>query len=317
MGLLGFKVLVFSFVCAVCHPLIPTILKDCQPRLHGREVAPRLCPVQEWAASIPGTHSGASAADGPAGAGYDSLHPWRDSFARWREWPMAAMRVGTFGLGLSIPGSVLTQQLLVAAGAPDGADGWADVATHLASLLILSGAAAMLHHGLVWRVRLGLAAAVSAAIAACALPSNEHICSTELMSSPAAQRGTHQAYALVSAVACLVPLPISRLVALDGAAECGALLAWCQLGVGLLCPLLYEAVTTARLFRAHQQQREAAGLEREQGAHAALFEFIDGLTLDGCALHTGLICWALLSCAFDWCSYLAGAAGPAAQQQLV
>lgn len=73
MGLLGFKVLVFSFVCAVCHPLIPTILKDCQPRLHGREVAPRLCPVQEWAASIPGTHSGASAADGPAGAGYDSL----------------------------------------------------------------------------------------------------------------------------------------------------------------------------------------------------------------------------------------------------
>ena len=81
--------------------------------------------------------------------------PWRDSFARWREWPMAAMRVGTFGLGLSIPGSVLTQQLLVAAGAPDGADGWADVATHLASLLILSGAAAMLHHGLVWRVRLG------------------------------------------------------------------------------------------------------------------------------------------------------------------
>lgn len=162
-----------------------------------------------------------------------------------------------------------------------------------------------------------LAAAVSAAIAACALPSNEHICSTELMSSPAAQRGTHQAYALVSAVACLVPLPISRLVALDGAAECGALLAWCQLGVGLLCPLLYEAVTTARLFRAHQQQREAAGLEREQGAHAALFEFIDGLTLDGCALHTGLICWALLSCAFDWCSYLAGAAGPAAQQQLV
>jgi hypothetical protein len=149
-------------------------------------------------------------------------------------------------------------------------------------------------------------------MAACVLPHNERLCAAALASGPGAARATHYTFSLLSAVGCLVPLPISRFVSLDAAGECAALAAFCQVGLGLLAPLLWDALASARLFRAHQQQRRQAGLAPERGLHASFFAFVDGLTLEGCALHVGLVAWTLLSCVLDWTSFLAAPAQAAA-----
>jgi hypothetical protein len=90
--------------------------------------------------------------------------PWRASFARHREWLSALLRFSTFGLGLSIPGRLVAQQLLdpvlhvgdgVAAAADAAQVPWLEALGHLAFLVVISGTAALLYHSLVWRVRLG------------------------------------------------------------------------------------------------------------------------------------------------------------------
>lgn len=139
---------------------------------------------------------------------------------------------------------------------------------------------------------------MGAVVAAHVLPSNADTCAS-LAAHPAAQRSMHQLHGLLSSAAALVPLPVSMGAAHDGVGECACLLAFLQLGLGLLAPLLVDALQGARLFEAHQRQRAGAGLPPECGLHAEVYTAVWQLTLENYWLSCAIYGWMLYSALWD------------------
>lgn len=133
-----------------------------------------------------------------------------------------------------------------------------------------------------------------------------HVCGGAALSHPAVHAALRRVYRTVQVAACLPPLPIAAsLPAPPPEDQCTTLVAFFQLGIGLLLPLLWQALTEAWLFQQHQRERQAAGLPPERGIETAVFDFVWKLTLEGMRLQAGLFAWILLSACWDQVSFLA------------
>lgn len=140
---------------------------------------------------------------------------------------------------------------------------------------------------------------------------DRHICTAASLCHPAAHRGIHRIYRAAASTACLTPLPLSVALAEPGAAvECTTLLAWVQLCLGLLAPLLWQAVTEARAFQEHKQERRQAGLPPKDtgalaAAEAAVYDFVHAIALEYNVITLTVIYWMLASVCFDFCAVFA------------
>lgn len=93
---------------------------------------------------------------------------------------------------------------------------------------------------------------------------NAHICSSESLSSARTQDFIHAIFGFLDSMyfgfvpSTLVPPP-------SPTAQCCTLLAAMQLSLGLVAPLVAQAILEASLFRQHQAERAAADLPPEKG----------------------------------------------------
>ena len=131
------------------------------------------------------------------------------------------------------------------------------------------------------------------------------MCGAASLSSAAAAAAVHRVFAACQVAACLTPLPLAGALR-DPPREdqCTAAVSFFLLGLGLLLPLLWQALSEARLFQQHQRERAAEGLPPEGGAEAAVYGFWWNLTFEGMGLQVLLVCWILLSALWDQTSYL-------------
>ena len=108
---------------------------------------------------------------------------------------------------------------------------------------------------------------------------NPAVCAVPALSggSPAADEATH---AVAGALRLFLgfpgpPAPYGP-PRPDAATDCRTVLAYLQLGLGLVAPALVLLVLEARLHQQHAEQRRHARLEREGGVQAALCERVAG-----------------------------------------
>lgn len=125
-------------------------------------------------------------------------------------------------------------------------------------------------------------------------------CSVPALASPAAQAHTHRLYSLLSTLAYTLPLPVSAFVQPDPEAECQTVLGFLHIAIGLLAPLVCEALAEARLFRQQQRRRRALGLPAERGIDASIFGAVGFLADEGSGLFVAAIVWVLLAVTWDW-----------------
>lgn len=139
-----------------------------------------------------------------------------------------------------------------------------------------------------------------------------HVCSASSLSHPAVHGAVRRVYRGVQMAACLTPLPLAASLP-DPAPEdqCTALVAFFQLSIGLLLPVLHQVLGDARLFQLHQRERRAAGLPPERGKEAAVLSFVWKMTMEGMGLQAALFAWILLSVCWDQTSALVRSAASA------
>jgi len=137
-----------------------------------------------------------------------------------------------------------------------------------------------------------------------ALPHYPDICATATLAAPAAQQATHRIHCLLSYLTYPLPLRWARFVqpsaSATAAAECASLLSFLQVGVGTLLPLLAAALSEARLFQAHQQERQRARLLPVWCPDAGMYEILLVLTGGGSWPRLALLVWLLLAVSWDW-----------------
>jgi len=128
---------------------------------------------------------------------------------------------------------------------------------------------------------------------------------------------TRQLYSLLHALANLasasVPAPGAAQPRASPEAQCTTVVLWLRLTLALLAPLLYSALSEARLWQRHQRERAAAGLPPEpvSSPRAAVYRAARWLAWkegDSTA-HAAGLCWLLLAAAWDWCTFLLVPAG--------
>ena len=105
---------------------------------------------------------------------------------------------------------------------------------------------------------------------------------------------------MLSTVAYALPLPLSVFVRPNPAAECETVLGFLHIAIGLLAPLVFEALAETRLFQKQQQRRKALGLPRESGAEAAIFNAIGFLLEEGTMIGFVAFMLLLLAVTWDW-----------------
>lgn len=142
------------------------------------------------------------------------------------------------------------------------------------------------------------------------MPHTPSICAAAPFVHPAGQKQTRQLYRLINALANLLGSSIPTAGPSPAAAEpthaarCASLILWLRLCLGLLAPLLHEALGEARLWRQHQAQRRAAGLPRERTRLARVYRAVYWLFWEDSAVHLSTVCLLLLAAAWDWCAYI-------------
>ncbi len=142
-----------------------------------------------------------------------------------------------------------------------------------------------------------------------------HVCGASSLSSPAVHAAVRRVYRGMQVAACLTPLPVWAVLP-DPLPEdqCTALVAFFQLAIGLLLPVMWQALTEARFFQLHLRERQAAGLSPERGPEAAVYRFVWQATMEGMGLQAAMLAWILLSTCWDQLSFLVrstpAAAGP-------
>ncbi|KAI7839850.1 hypothetical protein COHA_006413 [Chlorella ohadii] len=236
--------------------------------------------------------------------------------ARWREALTLVLRLTGLGLGLGVHHVWQVVHSEALPGMPSAADGGlngepaaalGDAAAQMARLLFVSCAGSLVVLALTLRMRLTLSAVAQAGLVASLLPHTRAGCAGPLMSHPAIQRATHRIYGMLSWVGTPLPLPLAPMVAPTPVEECAVIVTFFQVGLGLLLPLLWEAVVAARAFAAHQRQRRAAGLPAERGLQAWLYTQVWELcsnTEGGLTVPPALLAWILLAVAWDWTAFL-------------
>ncbi|PRW33146.1 hypothetical protein C2E21_7801 [Chlorella sorokiniana] len=237
--------------------------------------------------------------------------------ASWREALALALRLTGLGLGLGVQH---VWQLVHTEGVPglpsaaasslkgeDASAALGIVAAQMARLVFVSCAGSLVMLALTLRIRLSLSALAQASLVATLLPHTRAGCAGPLMSHPAVQRATHRIYGMLSWVGTPLPLPLAPMVAPTPAEQCAVIVTFYQVALGLLLPLLWEAVTSARAFAAHQRQRRAAGLPPERGLQAWVYRQVwelCGNTEGGLTVPPALLAWILLAVAWDWTAFL-------------
>lgn len=120
---------------------------------------------------------------------------------------------------------------------------------------------------------------------------------------PGVQRTAHALCQALALASIPLPMPLAPLrPGPEGEAEVCALLAFLQLSVGLLLPLMWEAASKARLLEQQQRQRAAARLPPERSADAWLCACVRAATGRGSRPRTALACWALLALTWNACA---------------
>lgn len=125
---------------------------------------------------------------------------------------------------------------------------------------------------------------------------NADACASAALAAPAAARLTRRVAQALDAVRFWsFPLPPPPLQPASGSgAECRAVLAYCQLVLGVAAPALAQACLEARLFAEHAEQRARAGLPPERGWQAALCRAVHGVVGDLDWLTAATLLWVLL-----------------------
>lgn len=172
-------------------------------------------------------------------------------------------------------------------------------------LLYASGAAPMAHFLLCRPMRLSWSIATQAILVANAAAWVPTQCGASQLQAPALRGVSHLLHAALSPLRYATPLPSLSAVGLvpspGSAAECVTLLRFVQLTLGLLVPLVWQAVTDAALFSTHQRQRAAAGLPLQSGFSARLY----GAVTDLCHLVARPYAWLMAPLALGLCWQLA------------
>jgi hypothetical protein len=151
-----------------------------------------------------------------------------------------------------------------------------------------------------------ISAAVQLALVLASAPYTPSLCAAAPLAHPGTQHITHQLYSVLNLLAGMVALPVAPPpVPQSPATECATLVTWLRLGLALLAPLLYEAVSEARLWRLHQVQRRHAGLAPEPGGLlAAVYRAAWWLAWEDGGVQMGVLCWLLLALSWDWSAVL-------------
>lgn len=124
-------------------------------------------------------------------------------------------------------------------------------------------------------------------------------CAAPALTSSTARRYTARLYALLALQAYTLPLPLSALVVPDVDAQCATLLTWLLVAIGLVAPLLWEAVGEARLLVQVQRRRSAAGLLPDRGLDPWLLSCADVLAEEGSGLAQVASAWVLAALCWD------------------
>lgn len=154
-----------------------------------------------------------------------------------------------------------------------------------------------------WQLPVTWNGAVQLATVATLLPHNAGMCQALAAAHPATDGAVHATHGLLSALALPVPVPLVPLSRprIDPAAECGTMLAWLQLGCGVLAPLLWQAASEARLCARHQQQRRRAGLPLDASPQAAFYGWVWEASGEGSRGRYAVAAWLLLAVTWHGC----------------
>ncbi|EFN52527.1 hypothetical protein CHLNCDRAFT_138937 [Chlorella variabilis] len=149
-----------------------------------------------------------------------------------------------------------------------------------------------------WPMRLSLSMIAQLVLVGTSMRNNKMLFEA-LISSPLMRHVTHAMYQLLCGLLMMVPLPVVRHARLSPVAKACAVMAWLQIGVGLVVPLLWEAVSEACLHSLHEQQLRHAGLPQRRGLQADAHRFVWSLTQEGSKAHVAFLYWMLLSIAWN------------------
>ena len=145
-----------------------------------------------------------------------------------------------------------------------------------------------------------IAVLVHLAINLALAPANPGLCSSPVLQHPPMQRLTRRAAQLLALMGRFAPpRPGTTLSALlpPGPESCVFTLSFLQLSLGLAAPALLQAAAEAAAFERHQRQRHAAGLAKEAGLRASVYEMLRAFTAGlswPAALVLALGCLSLL-----------------------
>jgi hypothetical protein len=106
-----------------------------------------------------------------------------------------------------------------------------------------------------------------------------------------------------------LPLPLSALVEADDDAQCTTLLTWLLVAIGLVAPLLWEAVGEARSLLQVQRRRSAAGLPPDRGLDAWLLSCADMIAEEGSGLAQMASAWVLAALCWDLAALMSAPQG--------
>ncbi|KAI7844058.1 hypothetical protein COHA_002202 [Chlorella ohadii] len=229
-------------------------------------------------------------------------------FAKWSCLTSVAMRCLTLGLGVA---AYTMRAQLDEAGPPVGPPAstplgiTVEAVVVLVRLLFASLAPFMLLFHTTWHLRLGWSALAQAVLVGTTVRHARHVCGASSLSCPAVHAAVRRVYRGMQVAACLTPLPVwAALPDPSPEDQCTALVAFFQLAIGLLLPVLWQVLTEARFFQLHQRERRAAGLSPERGPEAAVYHFVWQATMEGMGLQATMLAWILLSTCWDQLSFL-------------
>lgn len=145
---------------------------------------------------------------------------------------------------------------------------------------------------------------------AMALPFTPGLCASAALAHPVAQQRTHSMFATIDIAAALPAMarPPSA-SSPTPSAECAVLLTWLRVSMAVLLPLQHEALTEAALWRAHQAERQQAGVPHGRAPALLVAVLRRGKWLmfwEEGGVHAALMTWLLLALAWHWLRLLLG-----------